>query len=192
MTASVVLGFVFILLVSFVIFFFRDPERTAPVGDDLILSPADGTVIEIKNVKEEKFLKSDSIKISIFLSIFNVHVNRSPISGKIKYFEYQKGKFLVASSKEATDRNEKNIIGIKGKRFDVLVYQITGLIARRVVFWLKLEDDVSAGERIGLMKFGSRMDVFCPAGTELKVKVGDKVRAGESILGVVKNGEEKR
>lgn len=192
MTASVVLGFVFILLVSFVIFFFRDPERTAPVGDDLILSPADGTVIEIKNVKEEKFLKSDSIKISIFLSIFNVHVNRSPISGRIKYFEYQKGKFLIASSKDATDRNEKNIIGISGKKFDVLVYQITGLVARRVVFWLKLEDDVSAGERIGLMKFGSRMDVFCPVNTELKVKVGDKVRAGESILGMVKNGEEKQ
>lgn len=186
-----ILGFVFILFAGFVLFFFRDPDRTPPSGDNLILSPADGTVIEIEKVKEEKFLKSDSLKISIFLSIFNVHINRSPIGGKIKYFEYQKGKFLVASRKEATDRNEKNIIGIKGKKFDVLVYQITGLIARRVVFWLKLEDDVSAGERIGLMKFGSRMDVFCPVNTELKVKIGDKVRAGESVLGVVKNGKEK-
>lgn len=191
MTVVAVLGSIFILLAGFVLFFFRDPDRTAPVGDNLILSPADGTVIEIKRVREEKFLKSDSIKVSIFLSIFNVHINRSPISGRIKYFEYRKGKFLVASSKGATDRNEKNIIGIKGKRFDVLVYQITGIIARRVVFRLKLEDDVLAGERIGLMKFGSRMDVFCPVDTELKVKIGDKVRAGESVLGVVKNGEKK-
>ncbi|MFH1287804.1 MAG: phosphatidylserine decarboxylase family protein [bacterium] len=179
------LGFIFILLAGFVLFFFRDPDRIPPVGDNLILSPADGTVIEIEKIREEKFLKSDSLKVSIFLSIFNVHINRSPIGGKIKYFEYQKGKFLVASDKEATDKNEKNIIGVKGKKFEILVYQITGLIARRVVFWMDLEDDVSAGERIGLMKFGSRMDVFCPMNTELKVKIGDKVRGGESVLGVV-------
>ncbi|MEW6088483.1 MAG: phosphatidylserine decarboxylase family protein [bacterium] len=178
-------GFIFVFFAGFVLFFFRDPDRVSPEGDNLILSPADGTVIEIEKVKEDKFLKTDSLKVSIFLSIFNVHINRSPVSGKIKYFEYQKGKFLIASKKEATDKNEKNIIGIEGKRFNLLVYQITGLIARRVVFWLGMEDNVSAGERIGLMKFGSRMDVFCPINTQIKVKIGDKVRAGESILGVV-------
>lgn len=180
------LGFIFILLACFILFFFRNPDRVQPKGENLILSPADGKIIEIQKIKEEKYLKADSIKVSIFLSIFNVHINRSPISGKIKYFEYQKGKFLVASHKEATDKNEKNIIGIKGKKFDLLVYQITGLIARRVVFWLNLEEDVSAGQRIGLMKFGSRMDVFCPINTELKIKIGDKVRAGETVLGEVK------
>lgn len=181
-----VLGSIFLFFTFFILFFFRNPDRVSPAGDNLILSPADGTIIEIQKVKEEKYLKADTVKVSIFLSIFNVHINRSPISGKIKYFEYQKGRFLVASHKEATDKNEKNIIGINGKKFDLLVYQITGLIARRVIFWLNLEEEVSAGERIGLMKFGSRMDVFCPINTELKIKIGDKVRAGESILGIVK------
>ena len=180
-----ILGFIFVFLGCFVLYFFRNPGRVPPEGDDLILSPADGMIIEIQKVNENKYLKADSVRVSIFLSIFNVHVNRSPISGNIKYFEYQKGKFLVASGKEASDKNEKNIIGIKGNKFDILVYQITGLIARRVIFWLNLEENVHAGERIGLMKFGSRMDVFCPINTNLKVNIGDKVRAGESVLGVV-------
>lgn len=165
-------------------YFFRDPERAIPDIPDAVLSPADGKVIEISEMEEEEFLKSRCRKISIFLNLFNVHVNRSPMSGTVRYFRYQKGKFLRANLPDASLRNEQTVIGLENGSRRLVFKQIAGLIARRISCDLREGHRVKAGERMGIIKFGSRVDVFLPLDTTLQVALGDRVRGGVSVIGM--------
>jgi phosphatidylserine decarboxylase len=175
------------LVALFVFYFFRDPARISPAGDHFILSPADGKIVFVGNAKERDFLGSDSTQISIFLSPFDVHINRVPISGKVRYFEYVKGDYLVAFHEKAPEKNERTIIGIENGNFRILMLQVAGFIARRIVCSLKVDDDVIAGERFGMIKFGSRVDVIIPTQAEIKVGVNDRVVAGETVLAVYRS-----
>jgi phosphatidylserine decarboxylase len=173
-----------ILLSVLVLYFFRDPSRISPVGNHLILSPADGKIVHVGNATDQDFLDSESIEISIFLSPLDVHVNRVPISGKVRYLQYVRGDYLVAFHEKASEKNERTIIGIDNGKFKVLMRQIAGFVARRVVCDLKMNDDVSAGEKFGMIKFGSRVDVLIPTKADVKVGVDDRVVAGETVLAV--------
>jgi len=170
-------GLLFFVLAVFTCFFFRNPDRQIPEGRNLIVSPADGKVVKISQVD------GSGQTISIFLNIFNVHVNRSPISGEVQQFEYKRGKFKVAFDEEASRVNEQNIITIANPGIRIVVRQIAGLIARRVVCWKKPGDSLRRGELIGLIRFGSRVDIVLPEQAKILVRVGDKVRGGISILG---------
>jgi phosphatidylserine decarboxylase len=165
----------FYALAAFCLYFFRDPERT-PSADEVIFSPADGKVVSIRQLSPEE------TRISIFLNIFNVHVNRAPISGKITEVLYRKGRFLVASHEAASVENEQNTLIIDGKRGRVVCRQIAGLIARRIICYKRAGDLVAAGERIGYIKFGSRVDVVFGPEWKAVVNVGDKVSAGVTVL----------
>ena len=175
----------------FVAYFFRDPERTSPPDSkSLILAPADGKVIEIVQEHEPLFIQGPAWRISIFLSVLNVHVNRVPISGTVNYVAYKPGEYRVAWHPKASTLNEQSQIGLvhdSGRR--ILFKQIAGSLARRVVYGLTCGDQVQAGERFGLIRFGSRMDVLAAADTVLKVQVGERVRAGVSVLGAVTPNE---
>jgi phosphatidylserine decarboxylase len=173
-----------LLLAAFMAFFFRDPKRDCPEDDTLIISPADGRVVVVTPVEPDK--KDSPTQISIFLSPLDVHINRSPIAGEILDVTYKPGAFHVASLDIASVENEQNVITIKGKLVTVLVRQIAGVLARRVVLWARAGDRVTLGQRIGLMKFSSRMDVIVPAGVEVMVQKGDRVRAGITPLGRVR------
>jgi phosphatidylserine decarboxylase len=185
--ANVVVLVISCLVALFVFYFFRDPARISPAGDHLILSPADGKIVFVGNAKEQDFLGSDSTQISIFLSPFDVHINRVPISGKVRYFEYVKGDYLVAFHEKASEKNERAIIGIENGKFKILMRQVAGFIARRIVCNLSVNDDVIAGERFGMIKFGSRVDVLIPTKAELKVAVNDRVVAGETVLAMYRS-----
>ncbi len=167
------------LLAAFCLWFFRDPERAVPDAAGAIVSPGDGKVTDIAVVLTEGV---EQLRISIFLNVFNVHVNRSPIGGVIRNVRYQKGKFLNAMAANSADENEQNIITVEGEGQTVVFKQIAGLIARRIVFNKKLGDTVARGERVGLIKFGSRVDVLMPPEVKLAVKVGDHVKGAASIL----------
>ncbi|EYE89056.1 phosphatidylserine decarboxylase [Fervidicella metallireducens AeB] len=181
-----VIALIPIILLIFILYFFRDPERPTEFCENHILSPADGTVMEISEIYDEEFFNGKAIKISIFLSIFNVHVNRSPISGEVIFTGYRPGKYLPAFKSHASELNERNTIGIENKRIKVLVHQITGIVARRIVCWSKKGDFLKQGERFGLIKFGSCTEILVPSDVEIKVKKGDIVRGGITILGVIK------
>jgi phosphatidylserine decarboxylase len=171
-------------LTLFVIFFFRDPERGIPPGEKAILSPADGKVIQVQPCVEERFLQGPAIKISVFMSLFNVHVNRNPLSGRIADSAYSPGKFLRADLDRASAANEQNALLVEtaeGAR--LMVVQIAGLIARRIVCWVRKGDSVVRGQRFGLIRFGSRLDIYLPRDTQLQVRVGQKTLAGQTILG---------
>lgn len=173
------------LLLVFVVQFFRDPERTIPNEERVIVSPADGKVVEI--VKEQDALLDEPfMRISIFLDIFSVHVQRTPVAGTIEKVKYNRGKFLNAASHKASLDNEQNAIIIHTGKEIVLVKQIAGLIARRIVCWAKAGDTYKIGERFGLIRFGSRVDIFLPLNSEIKVSLGDHVRGGSSIIGYLK------
>jgi phosphatidylserine decarboxylase len=171
-----------ISLVLFTLNFFRDPERTIPNKSNIVISPADGRVLFVKDVVDDKFLKSKSKMISIFMSPLNVHVNRIPISGKIEYLNYIKGDYIAAFEDKASERNERNEIGITTPAGKVLFTQIAGFVARRIVSDLKVGDSVNIGNRFGMIKFGSRVDIIVPAQWQVKVKKDDNVTAGETIL----------
>jgi len=171
-----------LLLAAFFLWFFRDPERRIPAIQGAIVSPADGKVTDISVVQESGQARTH---ISIFLNVFNVHVNRSPVSGVIEDVHYQKGKFVNAMSATSADLNEQNIVTIRGDAGKVVFKQIAGLLARRIVFTKKAGDAVERGERVGMIKFGSRTDVIFPATAEMKVRVGDHVKGGSSVLAVV-------
>lgn len=175
-------GGVLLALGLFTTFFFRDPERTVPGDPRLVLSPADGKVVQVIPAAADHPLGPGTTQISIFLSIFDVHINRSPIAGKIAAVSYHPGEFLPAFDDKASLRNEQNSVIVEGGSSRVMFKQIAGLIARRIVFKKRAGDDVAAGERVGLIKFGSRVDVFLPAGALLKVKPGDRVSGGTSVL----------
>ena len=175
-----------LVLTVFVLFFFRDPERLLPKGENLVLSPADGRVIVIKDVYEPDFLKQDVKQVSIFLSVFNVHVNRAPVGGTVEAVKYNPGRFHVASVDKASLENEQTGMVIVHGKHKILVKQIAGLIARRIVCYAKPGDVLASGERYGLIRFGSRVDIFLPKDTELKVKVGDRIKGVRDIIGVLK------
>jgi len=172
------------VLTLFVSWFFRNPPRVVPQGPRLVVAPGDGTVIAIEEEFEPRFIKDRSIRISIFLNVFDVHINRVPCEGVIEEVQYQPGLFLVASKPDATLRNEQNALMIRTVQgVKVLCVQVAGLIARRIVCWISPGDQAMRGERFGLIRFGSRMDTFLPVGTVINVAVGDRVKGGETILG---------
>lgn len=188
---TVILGFfipwwaltVPIILTLFVVAFFRDPARDAPVGEGLLISPADGRIIKIERVREDRILKEDAILVSVFMNVFNVHVNRAPDYAKVTRILYNPGKFINASFDKASLLNEQNMLLMErtdGKRY--VVNQIAGLIARRIVCRVKEGTLLSRGERFGIIRFGSRLDVYMPLDSEVEVKIGDKVRAGSTVL----------
>jgi len=172
------------LLAGFMAFFFRDPERTPPAAPGAVLAPADGRVAEIRGPVEDPFVGRGR-QISIFLSPLDVHVNRSPIAALVADVQYRPGAFRPAYRAEASELNERNAIALQGQEARVVVRQIAGVLARRIVCWLRPGDKVAAGERIGLIRFGSRVDLVVPWNIEPSVRVGDRVRAGETIVGVV-------
>jgi phosphatidylserine decarboxylase len=164
------------LLAGFMLYFFRDPERRIPPGEGIV-SPADGRVVDLRQVEMDGL---PCWKISIFLNIFDVHVNRAPVGGIIRKQVYSRGKFLIASRPEASVENEQNTVTIEAERDTVVFKQIAGLVARRIVFTKKVGDRVERGERVGLIKFGSRVDLFLPTGFTPQVVVGDRVQGGSS------------
>jgi len=175
---------IFLILFMFFLFFFRDPERKAPEGEKLILAPADGKVILIRPFDHLEFVGGGGILVSVFMSLFDVHVNRVPVSGVVKYLKYNPGKFFPAFKDKAAFENEHTELGLENKHGKVVLRQIAGIIARRIVCRLKQEDSVKAGERFGMIRFGSRLDLFLPENVEVKVKLNHKVKAGESIIGI--------
>ena len=174
------------ILTAFVSWFFRNPPRVIPQGPGLVVSPGDGKVLAVEQDFEPRYLKERAVRISIFLNVFDVHINRIPCEGIIEDVQYQPGLFLVASKPQATLKNEQNAVMIKtAKGAKVLCVQVAGLIARRIVWWVNPKDRAVRGERYGLIRFGSRMDTYLPLDTAIKVAVGDRVKGGESILGVL-------
>jgi phosphatidylserine decarboxylase len=176
-----VLAAIPLLLAAFFLWFFRDPERRIPAIQGAIVSPADGKVTDISVIQEDGEPKT---RISIFLNVFNVHVNRSPITGVIEDIRYQKGKFGNAMGAVSADQNEQNIVTVRGDAGVVVFKQIAGLLARRIVFTRKVGDRLERGERVGLIKFGSRTDVIFPAGADMKVRVGENVKGGSTVLAI--------
>jgi phosphatidylserine decarboxylase len=168
-----------LILAVFFLWFFRDPVRAIPAGDGLILSPGDGLVTETARIETPDGPRQ---RISIFLSVFDVHVNRSPISGVLSRVVYQKGQYLNAMNPASAERNEQNSVTVRGEGMEVTFKQIAGLLARRIVFNFKEGDTVRAGQRVGLIKFGSRVDVLLPAQAALLVSVGQRVKGGSSVL----------
>ncbi len=171
-----------LVLAAFFLWFFRDPERAVPATAGALVSPADGKVTDISTVEVEGVARK---RISIFLSVFDVHVNRSPIAGTIRQVEYRRGTFHNAMGAECAECNEQNIVTVEGEGHTVVFKQIAGLLARRIVFTKKVGDPVGRGERVGMIKFGSRTDVIFPAEAEVAVKPGEHVAGGRSILAVL-------
>ncbi|MFH0948723.1 MAG: phosphatidylserine decarboxylase [Elusimicrobiota bacterium] len=178
---SYFLGWIFFVLMGFCFYFFRDPKRKITVDENLILSPADGTILEISNVDEPLVVKGKAKIVKIFLSVFNVHLQRAPVLGKISFIDKEGTKYLPANHPDASVKNVQNLVGINGK-IPVLVKQIAGIIARKCDLWVKLDQDVVQGEKIGIIHFGSQVDIYFPENIKLNVAVGDKVIAGITVL----------
>jgi phosphatidylserine decarboxylase len=180
-----------VLLAAFFLWFFRDPHRAIPAGEGLIVSPGDGLVTETAAIATPDGPRQ---RISIFLSVFNVHVNRAPIAGVVSRVHYQKGQYLNAMNPASADRNEQNAVTVSGRGadggFEVTYKQIAGLLARRIVCTCHEGDAVERGQRVGLIKFGSRVDVVLPAAATLQVKVGDKVKGGATVLASMNHGSQ--
>jgi len=176
------------VLCLLILFFFRDPERKSPEDENLLLSPADGRVVQIREEKNVDYLEASGTRISIFLSPLDVHVNRVPVTGALEYVEYFPGDYLMAWKDHASERNERAHFGVlhpSGKKF--LFKQITGFLARRIVYHIGEGDNLKAGDRFGIMKFGSRMDVIVPEGVRITVKEGDRTMAGLTVIGEIIN-----
>jgi phosphatidylserine decarboxylase len=174
------LGWLFFFLALFVLFFFRDPERRIPEDPSLLLSPADGRVVRVEEYSHPEL--GSRRRISIFLSVFNVHINRFPMAGRITRIQYFPGRFLAAFRPEASQQNERNTLEIQSGETLIQVTQIAGLIARRIVCWKKPGDAVARGERFGLIRFGSRVDLDLPKELEILVKIGDSLRGGRDVV----------
>ena len=178
------------LVAGFMLYFFRDPERVSPEGDRQMVSGADGVVRAVEELPEHTYLKTDCVRISVFLSPMNVHVNRSPMAGKVTRLAYTPGKHLLTIQNASSEYNEHSSILVEGQGTRCLVKQIVGPVVRRVVFWLHEGQELVKGERIGIMKFGSRMDILVPPHIPITAKIGDRVTAGETIIGrLVPQGE---
>ena len=174
---------IFLILLSFCVFFFRDPEREITKGENIVLAPADGKVVAIKQIQDSKISDEPVNRISIFLSVFDVHINRAPVDGEVIYLEYSKGRFLDARNPRASEVNENNFIVLSHKGTKIAIRQIAGKIARRVVCKCKKGDKLKIGERIGMIRFGSRTDLFLPMNVKINAKIGDMVKAGITIMG---------
>ena len=177
----------FAVLACYCLYFFRNPERKIPVDESLIVSPADGTVQDVVHLDSDEFVKSPCNKVIIFLSVFDVHVNRSPIAGEIKLQKYICGRFRPAYKDSVGFENERHLIGIENGNLRVTVTQIAGILARRIVSWVTLDDKLEKGELYGLIRFGSCTEIVVPDNVEVLVKKGDKVRGGETIIGKINN-----
>ncbi len=177
-------AFALAIFALWVPYFFRDPERAGERGDRVVIAPADGRLQAITQVDEPTFVHGQAIRISIFMNVFDVHVNRYPITGTVVYRHYNPGKFLNAAMEKASLENEQSSIGIEstGGRYRLLVRQIAGLIARRIVTYGAVGDHVEQGARLGIIRFGSRVDVFVPLGSEVKVTIGQTITAGTTVL----------
>src|SRR5258708_9867754 len=173
------LGGVLLVLGAFVLYFFRDPQRTIPSDPEAIVSPADGRIME---VVEEAFGGVPGRRISVFLSIFDVHVNRTPVAGRISAIEYRKGQFYAAMRGRASAENEQNVIHVSNERGEVVFKQIAGWVARRILCWKAVGDSVTRGERVGMIRFGSRVDIWLPFRVEILVRLGQHVAGGCRIL----------
>lgn len=164
-------------------YFFRDPERTGPRGPNVVVAPADGKVLMITEVDEPRFIQGRAIRVSIFMNVFNVHVNRYPVDGRVDFVWYNKGKFFNAAAEKASLENEQMSVGVTTRSgVRILTRQIAGLIARRIVTYSKVGDDARQGERFGIIRFGSRVDVFIPTTSVVKVKLGDLTAAGTTVI----------
>ena len=177
-----VLAFVLTLVAVWVAYFFRDPERAGERGDAVVVAPADGKVVLITEVDEPTFLEGRALRVSIFMNVFSVHVNRYPVSGQVVHVSRNAGKFLNAAADEASLENEQNSVGIESGPHRVLVRQIAGLIARRIVTYGNEGERVEQGSRMGLIRFGSRVDVFMPPASTLRARLGDLTQAGTTVL----------
>lgn len=175
-------AFVLLLLALWVAYFFRDPERTGERGTSLVVSPADGKLIMITEVDEQSFVQGRAIRLSIFMNVFNVHVNRYPVDGVVRHVQYNKGKFINAAAEKSSLENEQMSVGIETGGHRILVRQIAGLIARRIVTYSRPGDVAKQGERMGIIRFGSRVDVFIPTNSVLRAKLGDITTAGVTVL----------
>jgi len=183
-TAAVGTGVVIIVFIAFCFYFFRDPVRITPQGDRLIVAPADGRIIDISRKKEEEFTGGECIRISIFMSLWNVHVNRIPVDGEIEYMKHHDGDFLAAFKEKASSGNEMQSVGIRTKdKHRILTRQIAGFIARRIRTYVKTGEVVRTGDKLGMIAFGSRVDIFLPLASRIAVSKGQNTRSGESILG---------
>jgi phosphatidylserine decarboxylase len=176
------LAFVLMVVALWVAYFFRDPERTGQRGGGLVIAPADGRVVMITEVDEPAFLHGRALRISIFMNVFNVHVNRYPVSGTVRFVHYNPGKFLNAATDKSSLENEQMSVGIEDGSLRVLVRQIAGLVARRIVTYSREGDQVEQGERMGIIRFGSRVDVFLPPSATATVAVGETTLAGASVI----------
>ncbi len=178
------IGITGVLFLSFILFFFRNPARRISVDQSIVFAPADGKIIAIEEVFETEFLNRKCIKVSIFMSIWNIHVNRYPISGQIIYTKYHPGKYLIAHHPKSSELNEHQTVVIeKQGGFEIMVKQIAGAIARRVVCYAKEGENVTQGEDLGFIKFGSRVDLFLPLNTEILVSLNEKVRGNRTVIG---------
>lgn len=175
------LAFVLTLLALWVAYFFRDPERQGERGKQLVIAPADGKIVQIAEVDEPAFLQSKAVRISIFMNVFDVHVNRYPVSGTVRYLHYNKGKFINAAADKASLENEQSSVGLETESGRILVRQIAGLIARRIVTYGKVGERVNQADRMGIIRFGSRVDVFLPREAKVRVKVGQTTVAGVTV-----------
>ena len=176
------LAFLLTLVAIWVAYFFRDPERSGERGDAVVVAPADGKIVMITEVDEPAFLHGRAMRVSIFMNVFNVHVNRYPVSGTVKFVQRSAGKFLNAAAEQASLENEQNSVGIESGPHRVLVRQIAGLIARRIITYSEEGQRVEQGSRMGLIRFGSRVDVFMPPTADLRVKLGEITQAGTTVL----------
>jgi len=172
----------FLIMTLFVAYFFRDPVRKPPTGNDLILSPADGRILDIGRMHEEHYIQGETVRVKIFLSVFDVHVNRSPYGGSVSFQQHIPGRFIAAYKEEAPSENERNLIGIMTEYGKILVVQIAGKVARRIVSWINVGDLVEPGTPIGMIRFGSCTELYLPVEVTINVKVGDRVRGGETVL----------
>jgi phosphatidylserine decarboxylase len=175
-----------VVLAGFFLWFFRDPQRPVPVEPGLVVSPADGKITEVARIQTPA---GERIRLSIFLSVFDVHVNRSPIAGTVRQVRYQKGEYLNALNPQSSEKNEHNLVTVQGDEFEVSFKQIAGLLARRIVFRFRVGDFVERGQRVGLIKFGSRVDVMLPGHAHVRVVLGDHVKGGASILADIQPAE---
>jgi phosphatidylserine decarboxylase len=170
------------IIFALFLLFFRDPERTPPDDPSLLVAPADGRVVMIQTVVEDKHIGGEATRLSIFLSLFDVHVNRSPLNARVSWTEHRAGEFKNAAFADASEVNERQTIALQAGSTKIIVRQIAGLVARRIVCWVEKDQELDRGARLGLIKFGSRVDVFLPRGTTVLVKVGDAVRGGETAI----------
>lgn len=184
-TAFFSVGWFFYILLAlslFVLNFFRDPERVVPEDPDAVICPADGRVIKVEKVMDDRFTGTEALVVCVFMNVFDVHVNRAPVKGRVREIRYNEGRFFPADKEKASLENEQNAVFIESEKGLVVANQIAGLVARRIVCRASVGDELERGERFGIIRFGSRVDVFMPATAEATVKVGDKVKAGSSVL----------